>query len=676
MTTTAPAPETTTTPAIGTPLFSEQGAGLGYIVAIRDATEGSFMIGAAGMVPNTHHVTIAWESGGTSDTPLSIAQPWLDDSRAADVLPIINAPELLDIAKRQQAGEQARQRVSAALVAERKAAFADTVRAIMPELAQAVIVAERHVDKSDSMSDYWGHSVAETVILAFSFHGRDLFPEMRKAARNFEGTAHLADAPKNAEHREKYAMGGGFYLKEGNRDSDGWSINKRSITSAYSNDRASQVPMGVLHLTPLKPAKATTAPANQAPATTEAAYTIGEYTHTKKGFQMWLVTGAERTSREVFEEQRDTARELGGWWSRKWAQTPAGFAFKDNASAVQFAGQTYRIESAVKSQNPAVKSDAPKSAGNPALATKLRGLADGMQAGISGKLSDRDTNTNKRRYQAACARIDGHQMQRAQAGLNALADLWDAGTVPTELQAVKSKKAAMELADCAKDSSNRGYYDAPICHDKPSQGTAQALAFWALLKPKTPAEIQEEETRATLDKIAQMKIAGFFPTPADTVADMLAELDIQPGATVLEPSAGTGAIFKAAESQGAKVKGYEVNSTLAALMTGQGFDVTHGNFLDVLPRASYDHVAMNPPFEKGQDLQHVRHAFDHLKPGGTMVAIMGAGVTFRTDSKYQAFRDWLDTVAHTTRDLPAGTFKESGTGVASVLVWIEKGTEA
>ena len=65
-----------------------------------------------------------------------------------------------------------------------------------------------------------------TVLLGFSTHTRDLFPEMRKAAARFEGTAHLAERNAEYEHREKYSMGHGYYL--GTHRYSGWQVSKES----------------------------------------------------------------------------------------------------------------------------------------------------------------------------------------------------------------------------------------------------------------------------------------------------------------------------------------------------------------------------------------------------------------------------------------------------------------
>ena len=87
------------------------------------------------------------------------------------------------------------------------------------------------VNISDPMTDYFATRSDETILLASSKHTRDLFPEMRKAALNcdIQEVKALADAPKEAEHREKYSMGAGYYLKAEHGYSTGWLIRKKSL---------------------------------------------------------------------------------------------------------------------------------------------------------------------------------------------------------------------------------------------------------------------------------------------------------------------------------------------------------------------------------------------------------------------------------------------------------------
>ena len=119
----------------------------------------------------------------------------------------------------------------------REAAHKIEVAKRRPSWAKACIVAEYHESDTDTMTDYFGHHTTRTLILAWSKHARDLFPEMRKAARNHPELAHLVTAVdagdpayySNEEHREKYSMGGGYYLGV-YRHNSGWVVKKNSYS--------------------------------------------------------------------------------------------------------------------------------------------------------------------------------------------------------------------------------------------------------------------------------------------------------------------------------------------------------------------------------------------------------------------------------------------------------------
>ena len=169
---------------------------------------------------------------------------------------------------------------------------------------------------------------------------------------------------------------------------------------------------------------------------------------------------------------------------------------------------------------------------------------------------------------------------------------------------------------------------------------------------------------------------GFFETPADIVEMVIEAAEIQPGDRVLEPSAGHGAIAKAAVAAGAKVYCVEVQpENVAVLQAVQpAFDfVLHKDFL-LHPVAApvYDKVVMNPPFAKRADILHVTHALKFLKPGGKLVAIMPASVSFRSDRLAVAFRELVAAHGGSIEPLPEGSFKSSGTGVSTVLVTMVK----
>lgn len=91
----------------------------------------------------------------------------------------------------------------------------------------------------------------------------------------------------------------------------------------------------------------------------------------------------------------------------------------------------------------------------------------------------------------------------------------------------------------------------------------------------------------------------------------------------------------------------------------------------------FDKIIMNPPFEKGQDIDHVITAFVQcLKEGGRLVAIMGEGAFFRTDSKAACFREWLEKAEGWSEKLPEGSFAKAGevnrTGTAARIVVVDK----
>jgi 16S rRNA G1207 methylase RsmC len=118
----------------------------------------------------------------------------------------------------------------------------------------------------------------------------------------------------------------------------------------------------------------------------------------------------------------------------------------------------------------------------------------------------------------------------------------------------------------------------------------------------------------------------------------------------------------------------ELQTKLADELRRDHFVVANGDFLQIKPQESirYDAVLMNPPFSRSQDIAHVRHADRFLAPGGTLVAVMGAGWTFRRDRHATEFREWLDLHGGEVEPLPPGTFKESGTGINTVLLTIRR----
>ena len=314
----------------GTAVYSNTYGKTGYIVKASESNGNSFMI-AGGMVPIKTDYKIVWLGKETKrpaycDTLAdSMVKKYIEHARQYEIASIENVAELVTQAEAAQDIERETRNKASAEATRKREAFLIQAREKIPTWAKAVIIAELRVNDSDLIAEYHGHTTSKSLILAFSKHTRDLFPEMRKAALNHPDTAFLFDAPDSAEHREKYSMGSGFYLKNGWRDSSGWAIKKRHF---FDSDKAENLPTGEWSL-PENPERTTASPAN-----TDGG--IEEHTHTKRGFQMFIVLIPGRVERDEFNRLRQLCKEAGGWYSRKWRTTPGGFAFEHLAAAEQF----------------------------------------------------------------------------------------------------------------------------------------------------------------------------------------------------------------------------------------------------------------------------------------------------------------------------------------------------
>ena len=155
-----------------------------------------------------------------------------------------------------------------------------------------------------------------------------------------------------------------------------------------------------------------------------------------------------------------------------------------------------------------------------------------------------------------------------------------------------------------------------------------------------------------------------FYTPLE-IAKRAAELLDCKGLTVLEPSAGEGALIDACLECGAAVDWVEIDSVKAEKLKVKYGEGVCQDFLSFYldPKdgddLKYNRVILNPPFTKNQDIKHVLHALGWLAPGGRLVAIM-------PDKHYPK----LDKYNPAEYKLGAGAFKSSGTLVATKIVVI------
>lgn len=249
----------------------------------------------------------------------------------------------------------------------------------------------------------------------------------------------------------------------------------------------------------------------------------------------------------------------------------------------------------------------------------------------------------------------------------------DIPTKPEPAQSVDDIAEAMaelDAADAAKAAARADDIQTDIAEtlaDAPAGIVSPHIAQWAA--PTSPSDFEAMAATLRNGGVKVVSAPQLFPTPLELARDMVTAAEIEPGQDILEPSAGTGRIVRAVQEKlgadaGALVA-VEIKPNLAETVLRGGLRVpTHcADFLECNGELGlFDRILMNPPFVNGADIKHIEHARKFLKPGGRLVAICANG---------PRQRERLQPIATEWRDLPPGTFKESGTMVNAALIVID-----
>lgn len=166
----------------------------------------------------------------------------------------------------------------------------------------------------------------------------------------------------------------------------------------------------------------------------------------------------------------------------------------------------------------------------------------------------------------------------------------------------------------------------------------------------------------------------FFGTPAK-LADRLVEL-LEPHQhdTILEPSAGQGAIVRALNQVcDVRVDCYELMDLNVSILnkTDLRFNLLGSDFLKH-GKECYTKIVANPPFTKNQDIDHVKEMYSCLGRGGRLVSVTSESWVNGSQKKQVEFKEWLDEVDAEIHDIERGAFKESGTMVGGKIVVVNK----
>ncbi|MBO9483807.1 LPD38 domain-containing protein [Salinisphaera sp. G21_0] len=517
----------------------------------------------------------------------------------------------------------------------------------------------------------------------------------------------------------------------------------------------------------------------------DTAYTTAETTHAKKGIPLFVASLDGRVEREQFNELRNKAKALGGWYSgfNKNGAIP-GFQFESDDTRQQFINV---LAGEMESSN---KLEQKKQTAQEKRLEKLRQMAGEFEQGGEQALNaDRKTNTAKRAREAASAwraaensikhgRLLRQIAEATEAGMVKLLSRINANTQLEELLSIRNRlkwNAVWKSSDLVerepgsadnyqwkegvtvnqivadanfdlrvwtskvKDlleamSETKGYKQAAkgmlkaienyqedyidLNHPalwrhidklktfaRENRGASSRLQWEAeavyepFLKQHRLAqmgitdgaslrfalrelyEVEKGVEAVKRDRLKEMeldlvgrKYPGFFPTPDATIDTLLDHADIQPGMSMLEPSSGKGDIahrMREANPDG-EITVIEIQKGLRDFLEARGFQPEGVDFLE--HEGQYDRIVMNPPFEEGQDMVHVQHAYSQLKPGGRLVSVMSATSGDRQRKQDQAFKEWVEDNGGVFEPLPEGSFKSSfrPTGVNTKVLIMDK----
>ena len=175
------------------------------------------------------------------------------------------------------------------------------------------------------------------------------------------------------------------------------------------------------------------------------------------------------------------------------------------------------------------------------------------------------------------------------------------------------------------------------------------------------------------ESINDKKKYQFFETPNELAIKIVGLAEVDSSDHVLEPSAGQGAISDVVKQITDSCTLVELMNENVQILEQAGNDVIESDFLKLDPNqiGMFDKIIANPPFSNNQDIDHIKHMYQFLKPCGKLVSLAGRSWIHGSTKKQVAFRDWIDEMGGTITELEAGLFKQSGTNIRTVIVEIE-----
>jgi len=161
------------------------------------------------------------------------------------------------------------------------------------------------------------------------------------------------------------------------------------------------------------------------------------------------------------------------------------------------------------------------------------------------------------------------------------------------------------------------------------------------------------------------------------IDQMMNEVELSDGISILEPSAGIGNLANGIlrvnpELSVNNIDCIELNGDMCIKLNVQGFNTIHGDFLKINPTKKYDLVIGCPTYKNGTDMDHIMHMYKFLKSDGKLISLTHPIWTVENTERQKQFRRWLSNKNYYMKMLKDFSFVENYETQPSMILVINK----
>lgn len=428
-------------------------------------------------------------------------------------------------------------------------------------------------------------------------------------------------------------------------------------------------------------------------------YDVKKDTDSRDNSTIFVVKVIEKLDRNEYIKVNNYMKSIGGYYSK----FKHGFIFKEDPNELLNSNKDNNTQETTKEtqEKKQQAEQTRKQSKKQSLIEKINKQIDSMQKKIDSLSGDYKTNTWKRMNEQASRdrKIEGYQMDintlqylidtLDNRELTALEENLIVSSFRSEIYSYYVRhnayleKKGTALREVSFPEINKEYPDSWINKEVPTKqkrlnkaniyntnDLLKAVEEYAVIHTiiNKPVDYKEKKIKQ-LEREYKMQQKGDINfTPSEVAKQLTEYARIDISSKVLEPSAGIGNIADQIKHLTNNIDVCEQMYHFSELLKLKGYNVVDNDFLEYETNNKYDAIIMNPPFSDEQN--HIKHAYDLLKNGGTLVSISSPHWTFANDKKSVEFREWLENETYFIEDLKGGTFEM--TGVATKIIVIEK----